>query len=106
MPYELETRLIDGRIQRVYKNLWPSLRTFWLATAPQFKDNLYLVLGDSRVTYGDALEQSLKIAATLEHAYGIKKGDRVAICARNLPEYMITFWACHILGAIAVLVNA
>lgn len=28
--HELETRLIDGRVQRVYKNLWPSARFFWL----------------------------------------------------------------------------
>ena len=38
--------------------------------------------------------------------YGVKKGDRIAICARNLPEYIFAFWACHLVGAISVLVNA
>ena len=30
----------------------------------------------------------------------------VAILMRNLPEYMIIFWAIHLLGAVATLINA
>lgn len=106
MPTEMETRLVDGRLLRIYKNLWPSLRLFWLGVANQHKDNTYLVLGDTRITYGGALEQSLKLAGVFQTRYNIQKGDRVAICSRNLPEYMIAFWACHLLGAVPALVNA
>lgn len=52
-------------------------------------------------------------------------GDRVAICSRNYPEYLVAFWACRqlhsyyvlshnfycdmivdLIGAVSVLVNA
>jgi acyl-CoA synthetase (AMP-forming)/AMP-acid ligase II len=106
MPHELETRVIDGRVQRVYKNLWPSLRSFWLWAVTEYKDKTYIVFGDQRSTYNDVLQLSLRAAAVYERTFGIYKGDRVAICARNLPEYLVAYWACHLLGAVAVLVNA
>ena len=106
MPHEMETRLIDGRVQRVYKNLWPSLRSFWLWAAQEFKHKTYIVYGDERLTYGDVFNLSLQAAAAFSGRYCIVKGDRVAICARNIPEYLIACWACHLLGAVPVLVNA
>ncbi|KAI0092719.1 hypothetical protein BDY19DRAFT_501652 [Irpex rosettiformis] len=106
MPWEIETRLIKGKVQRVYKNLQPSLRDFWLDIAPQHKEQTYVVCGQERLSYGTAFEQSLKVATVFERVYGIQKGDRVAICARNIPEYLVAWWACHLLGAVAVLVNA
>ena len=106
MPHEIETRLIDGRVQRVYKNLWPSLRDFWLWAAEEHKAKTYIVYGDERPSYGDVFQLSLRAAAAFAGRYGIRKGDRVAICARNLPEYLVAYWACHLLGAVTVLVNA
>ena len=106
MLHEMETREVDGRVQRVYKNLWPSLRSFWLWAAAEYGDKTYIVYGDQRPTYNDMLQRSSRAAAIFESRFGIRKGDRVAICARNIPEYLEAYWACHLLGAIAVLVNA
>ncbi|KAI0080886.1 long-chain-fatty-acid-CoA ligase [Panus rudis PR-1116 ss-1] len=106
MPYEMESRLVDGLMQRVYKNLWPSLRDFWLQSASQYRDQVYIVYGSERHTYGAVLQRSLRAAAVFRDVYQIRKGDRVAICSRNLPEYLTAFWACQLLGAVAVLVNA
>ncbi|CAL1700983.1 unnamed protein product [Somion occarium] len=106
MPHELETRLVDGRIQRVYKNLWPSLRAFWLHSAEQYAAQTYIVYENERVTYRSLLEQSLLAASVYKDVYNIRKGDRVAICSRNLPAYLAAFWACHLIGAVSVLVNA
>jgi acyl-CoA synthetase (AMP-forming)/AMP-acid ligase II len=106
MPWEMETRLVKDKVQRVYKNLPPSLRAFWLQVAPAAKDNIYVVYGQERMSYATALQNSLKAAAVFERVYGIQKGDRVAICARNIPDYLVAWWACHLLGAVAVLVNA
>lgn len=106
MPHEMEIRLIDGRVQRVYKNLWPSLRSFWLWAASEYKDQTYVVFGDERPSYHDVYTRSLQVAGMFRERYGIRKGDRVGICARNLPDYLVAFWACHILGAVSVLVNA
>lgn len=102
----MEIRLIDGRVQRVYKNIPPSLRVFWLQSTAAFKDNTYTVYGDEKLSYSEALQQSLRAATVFKSSYGIQKGDRVAICSRNLPEFLVAFWACHLIGAVSVFVNA
>ncbi|KJA19908.1 hypothetical protein HYPSUDRAFT_68905 [Hypholoma sublateritium FD-334 SS-4] len=104
--HELETALVDGRLYRVYKNLWPSLRDFWLSAVSQYADDTYIVYEDQRLTYGQVHHRSVKIAGLLRTVYSIKQGDRVAICSRNTPEYLAIFWACHLVGAVSVLANA
>ncbi|KAF5321358.1 hypothetical protein D9619_001100 [Psilocybe cf. subviscida] len=104
--HELETRLIDGQLLRVYKNLWPSLRVFWLWAANEHKDAPYAVFEGQCHTFSQIFSRSLKAAAMFHDVYGVRKGDRVAICARNYPEYIVAFWATHLLGAISALPNA
>ena len=106
MPHEVERCLVDGQMLKVYKNLWPSLRTFWIEAATQFGDRTYVVYENQRFSYDAILQKSLIAAAVFKGVYNIHKGDRVTICSRNLPEYLIAFWACHLLGAVSVLVNA
>ncbi|KAJ6539309.1 hypothetical protein B0H19DRAFT_1178324 [Mycena capillaripes] len=101
-PNELETRLIDGRIQRVYKNQWPSARIFWLWATDLYANKPYIVYENQRYTYKEVLDRSVKAAAIFSDVYG----DRVGICSRNYPEYLVAFWACHLIGAVAVLTNA
>ena len=38
--------------------------------------------------------------------YRIEKGDRVAICSRNNPEWCLTFMAATMIGAIIVPMNS
>ena len=51
-----------------------------------------------------------RAVATLAHAlvdqFGISKGDRVAIAMRNLPEWVMAFWASIAVGAVVVPLNA
>ncbi|KAJ7047406.1 hypothetical protein C8F04DRAFT_1205344 [Mycena alexandri] len=104
--HELETRLINGRVHRVYKNQWPSARTFWLWCSDLYADKLYLVFENQRYTYKQVFTSSLRAASIYSEIYGVKKGDRVGICSRNYPEYLVAFWACHLIGAVPVLANA
>ncbi|KAL1673407.1 hypothetical protein EV122DRAFT_294177 [Schizophyllum commune] len=97
---------IRGRRQKVYKHLWPSMRAFWLDSVRRYGKRTYIVLEDQRVTYEETHVQAVRLATALKRAYGVSKGDRVAIVSRNCIEYMYAFWACHMLGAVAVLVNA
>lgn len=106
MPHELETCLIDGRLLRVYKNVWQSLRVFWLSAAKDHADKMYVVYERQRYTYQQVFERSVKAAAMYHDVYGIRKGDRVAICSRNYPDFLVAFWACHLVGAVSVLINA
>lgn len=105
MPYEVEIRLIDGVMQRVYKNLWSTLRELWLWTCSEHGLMTYIVYEDQRLTYGDVLEQSVRTAAMLRNLYDVKKGDRIAICSHNLPQCLIIFWACQLIGAVSTFVN-
>ncbi|GLB45386.1 putative synthetase [Lyophyllum shimeji] len=61
---------------------------------------------NQRLSYAQVFAQSVKAAGVYRHVYGVKKGDRVALCARNYPDYLVAFWAFHLIGAVAVLVNA
>jgi hypothetical protein len=67
-------RVIDGQLHRVYKNLFPSLRVFWLQMSQQYADATYIVYGDQRLTYREAFEKSLKAAAMFQDVYGVRKG--------------------------------
>jgi acyl-CoA synthetase (AMP-forming)/AMP-acid ligase II len=106
MLHELETRVVDNRVQRVYKNAWPSLRAFWLWACQQHGTQTYLVFENTRLTFSETLLRSIKVAAMLQDVYGLAKGDRVSIVSRNYPEYMVCWWACHLFGAVPCLVNA
>ncbi|KAG6874481.1 hypothetical protein C0995_010391 [Termitomyces sp. Mi166 len=104
--HEVETILLDGRPQRIYKNLWPSVRSLWLSSVQKYRHKTYIVFGDQRYTYNEVHQRAIKVAALFRRVYGISKGDRVGICSRNNPEYLISFWASHLLGAVPVLTNA
>ncbi|THV00376.1 acetyl-CoA synthetase-like protein [Dendrothele bispora CBS 962.96] len=72
-PLELETMLIDGSVQRVYKNLWPSLRVFWLSALQEHGDKTYVVYEDQRYTFKEIHERVLKAASIYRDVYGVKK---------------------------------
>ncbi|KAI3605858.1 long-chain-fatty-acid--ligase [Moniliophthora roreri] len=103
---EMEQRLIAGQVQRVYKNLWPSVRLFFLSVTALHADKINVVFENERLTFQEMNERATRAAAILRDVYGVLKGDRVAICSRNFPEYLVVFWAIHLLGAVPVLVNA
>ncbi|KAK0435411.1 hypothetical protein EV421DRAFT_1836000 [Armillaria borealis] len=103
---EVETRVVEDRLLRVFKNLWPSARALWLHATKQHADKIYVVYENQRFTFREMFERSVHCAAVFREVYGVRKGDRVVICSRNFPAYYVAFWACHLLGAVTSLVNA
>ncbi|KAG6917312.1 hypothetical protein DXG01_002970 [Tephrocybe rancida] len=104
--HEVKTILLDGRPQRIYKNLWPSVRSFWISSVEKYRHMTYIVFENQRYTYNEIHQRATKVAALFRHVYSIHKGDRVGICSRNCPDYLVAFWATHLIGAIPVLTNA
>ncbi|KAI5884863.1 acetyl-CoA synthetase-like protein [Schizophyllum commune H4-8] len=99
---ETEEVCIDGRVLRTFKNLPPSCRALWLGAVKMYPEREFIVFEDQRYTFRAAHERaSLNRPRTDGDA-----GDHVGLVARNLPDYLILFWACHLLGAVPVLVNA
>ncbi|KAG8905781.1 hypothetical protein FRB99_008260 [Tulasnella sp. 403] len=105
-PFETELAYVDGRILRVYKNLPPSLRHFWLDAVGAWQDREYLYFEGERITYRQMHEWATRAASVFRTKYQVRKGDRVGIVSRNYPEWVTAFWACQLLGAINVAVNA
>jgi acyl-CoA synthetase (AMP-forming)/AMP-acid ligase II len=106
MRHETETRLVSNQVLRVYKNLWPSIRDFWAFVSNEYQDETYIVFEQQRWTYGHTAKRVTLAARIFQVMYDIRKGDRVAICSRNFPDFIVAFWACHLIGAVSVLVNA
>ncbi|PSR65094.1 fatty acid--CoA ligase [Nocardia sp. MDA0666] len=69
-------------------------------------DHDYLVTPDRRITFAEHGAAATALARALADRYGVGKGDRVGILAANTPEWVTTFWAAQVLGAIPVGYNA
>ncbi|MDC1131261.1 class I adenylate-forming enzyme family protein [Gammaproteobacteria bacterium] len=65
----------------------------------------FIVFNDERYTFQEIIKKSAQTANALKNA-GVKKGDRVAICMANNPEYIISFMAITSMGAVCVLLNS
>ncbi|MEY4869455.1 MAG: propionyl-CoA synthetase [Pseudomonadota bacterium] len=105
MPFEMETAEIEGVPTRVWKNALPNLAVLAAHANASFGDREFVVYEDERVTYG----AWYRAVATLAHALqerGVKKGDRVALAMRNLPQWPVAFFAAAVTGAIVVPLNA
>ncbi|MBI2069801.1 MAG: long-chain-fatty-acid--CoA ligase [Elusimicrobia bacterium] len=62
------------------------------------------VFKDSKITFKQLNADVDSVAAALSRL-GVKEGDRFAICIRNAPAFIITWFALAKLGAIAVHIN-
>src|ERR1700678_1361903 len=71
---EIETVHVDGRIQRVYKNQWPSLRVFWHWVAHKHNEATYIVFENQQYTFAQIFDCSLKAAALFQDVYQVRKG--------------------------------
>src|SRR5260370_20418458 len=60
--------------------------------------------GERTLTFGELLDGSARTAQGLADL-GVGPGDRVALWLPNVPAYLILYFACARLGAIAVAVN-
>ncbi len=103
-PFEIEEKEIRGVRLKTWKNAPPTLAEVYAASAP-FAGRDYMVYEGERATFSAHAKAVAHLARRLQ-ADGVKKGDRVAIIMRNLPEWSVAFWASVLIGAIATPLNA
>ncbi|MEW6598230.1 MAG: class I adenylate-forming enzyme family protein [Pseudomonadota bacterium] len=103
-PFEMETKVIRGVETRVWKNAPPSLRVE-VELAKAYGAREFVVYDDDRVSYA-AFAKATAVFAQHLAGLGVRKGDRVVIAMRNLPEWPVAFFAAVSLGAIATPLNA
>jgi long-chain acyl-CoA synthetase len=101
--FETERAVVNGIAMTVWKNAPSTLRQM-LDMSQRHGDLEFLVYEDQRYTFSE----HYAIVATLAHRLRdhVTKGDRVAIAARNLPQWVMAFWSAVTVGAIVTPLNA
>lgn len=104
-PFEMHSIGIGPTSARVYKSTPLHLGAVF-ERGQSWPDREYLVYDSERLTFDRHRQMVRRLARELLESYGVKKGDRIAIAMRNLPEWSVAFWAAVTIGAIAVPLNA
>lgn len=107
--FEVGTETIRGVETRVWGGCASSLREVLERHKDLARDFLVYVDEhgeDHRLTYPEHYRACCRLADSLVRDFGIRKGDRIALAARNLPEWSVVFWAVTGIGAIVVPLNA
>src|SRR5262245_61409670 len=91
-PFEMEERLVRGRRVRVYKNARNSLREIF-DIGRSWGPREFIVYEGERQTYEAHFKAAGALGRILAERYGVRKGDRIVVAMRNLPEWSLAFWA-------------
>lgn len=104
-PFAIETAEIDGVELRVFSKAPRNLGAVY-DLARNVADETFLVYLDERYTFAETLDMARRLARALREEYRVRKGDRIAICARNSPEWCLAYMAATMIGAIAAPFNS
>src|SRR5690242_2016208 len=88
-PLQVEEALVRGVKTRVWKNAPPTLREVFVQGRTH-GDKIFLVYENDRASFDAFSKAALAIAEELIK-HGVKKGDRVVLAMRNLPEWAAAF---------------
>ncbi len=102
--FELVEGTVRGIDYRLFKNAPPTLGH--LFARARGDESTFLVYEDERWTFDESMRHVDALAHALVHTYGVRKGDRVGIAMRNLPEWVMAFAAILSVGAVSVSLNA
>ncbi|WP_077512001.1 class I adenylate-forming enzyme family protein [Sphingomonas sp. LM7] len=102
--FEMETVDIGGVPTRVWKQAPPSLRVL-AQMVRAYGAREFTIYQDERVTFEANYRATSHIAHKLAEM-GVRKGDRIGLAMRNLPEWPAIFFAGMAIGAIIVPLNA
>ncbi|MFC3711501.1 class I adenylate-forming enzyme family protein [Sphingoaurantiacus capsulatus] len=103
-PFEMEEVVIRGVPTRTWKNAPPTLRDVFLLGRGH-GERIFLTYDEERASFEAFARATLTFAHQLQ-ADGVRKGDRVAIVMRNLPEWPVVYFGAALAGAIVTPLNA
>ena len=103
--FELEEVQVEGVSYRNYAKMPKHLGEYYkIMLAHAEKD--FAIYQDERYTFAQGYQHSAEIAAALIGNYSVNKGDRVAVLARNSPQWLMAFIGATSAGAVAVPMNS
>lgn len=89
----------------IFKNAPQNVADFLAYFCHQNADTEFLVDGDIRLTFGETYAAARTLAGGLVEGYGVKKGDRIGIAARNSANWVILDMAITIAGGVSTKLN-
>ena len=104
-PFEMQETEIRGLRLRAYKNALKSLREVF-DIGRSWGEREFIVYEGERQTYAAHFRAASALGRALAERYGVRKGDRIVIAMRNLPEWSVAFWAGQAIGAVVAPLNA
>jgi acyl-CoA synthetase (AMP-forming)/AMP-acid ligase II len=104
-PFELVEDEVLGSRLPVYAHRHRALHEV-LAASAAYGDRPYIVTADGRISFAEHAARASSLAVALRDEHGVRPGDRVAIAAANVPDWITTFWAIVGIGGVAVGCNA
>lgn len=104
-PLATTKATINGEEMDVFAKVPANLSGIFDLTR-EVSDREFIIFQDERYTFGETLDRARRMARVLREHYNIEKGDRVAICSRNFPEWCFGYMAAGIVGAIVVPMNS
>ena len=105
MQYEVVEEDVLGERMPVFRTRAHSIRDI-VFDAAQFGSRDAYIFGDgTRIRCDELATKVASLATALQERYDIGPGDRVAVCAANCAEWILTFWAVASLDAVLVAMN-
>ena len=95
--------------QQIDSFKFPELPVYWIleSSAKYFPNSTAIVYEPENLipSYHELLVIAEKFASGLQNNFNVKKGDRIAIYARNYPEFVIAVSGIELSGAVYVACN-
>lgn len=100
------TEVEIGGIKQLGFLTQPEHLSFLIEVGKNHGDREFLVQGEIRYTYAQAMDRALLLAKGLTDRFGLEPGDRIAVLGSNAPDWVVSFWAITALDGVAVPFNA
>jgi len=91
---------------RSFKKVTPCVGDLYKGYFLQHGDRKWLFQEDEVITFKQALAIYETVGRQLRGAYGVKAGESVGVCMKNMPEYMLSFCAASACGCRIVTLNS
>ncbi|ONF95360.1 class I adenylate-forming enzyme family protein [Sphingomonas jeddahensis] len=104
-PFETREEEIRGVRLRTYVAALNDLRQVF-DLGRSWGDREFIIYEGERQTYAAHFRAAGQLGRVLHDRLGVRKGDRLVVAMRNLPEWSIAFWAGISIGAVVTPLNA
>jgi acyl-CoA synthetase (AMP-forming)/AMP-acid ligase II len=104
-PFETEPFERFGVELPAFKHAPLSLAHYMARYCTEHADAVFLVDGDTRLTFGETLAAAHAVAAGLIARHGLQRGDRVGIAARNSANWIVAYMGVVFAGGCVTLLN-